>query len=258
MRIEELMNRYYSDLNENDKFICKYIINNKDSCYKLSIDEFASKCNVSNTTLFRFAKKISLPGFSELKARLRLEVETKNNEKIDFLSTVTESYHKVVEYIKNRDCTNIFEKMYKAKRIIVYGNGYAQARVTSEFKRIFLPTEKTIFNMHGYDMAKAVEALANEDDFVIIISLSGESKDVIKLVEALRLKGISTLSITKMINNTLAGFCEENLYINSIPLPRNYVLDYEISTPYFILIELLFLKYQKYLSELYSVHIFKK
>ena len=70
--IEELMNRYYENLNENDKLICKYIINNKDTCYKLSIDKFASKCNVSTTTLFRFAKKISLPGFSELKARLFL------------------------------------------------------------------------------------------------------------------------------------------------------------------------------------------
>ena len=76
----------------------------------------------------------------------------------------------------NRDCTSIFNKMYKAKRIIVYGSGYAQARVVSEFKRIFLPTQKTIFNMHGYDMVEAVGTLANEDDFVIIISLSGESK----------------------------------------------------------------------------------
>ena len=248
--IEELMNKYYKNLNENDKLICKYIINNKDTCYKLSIDEFASKCNVSNTTLFRFAKKISLPGFSELKARLRLEAESENNEGSNFLTTVTSSYHKIVEDIKNRDCTSIFEKMYKAKRIIVFGSGYAQARVASEFKRIFLPTEKIIFNMHGYDMVDAVGKLANEDDFVIIISLSGESKEVIKLGETLRLNGIKTLSITRMMNNSLASLCDENLYINSIPVPKEYSLDYEISTPYFILIELLFLKYQRYLSNL--------
>ncbi|MDU3407840.1 MAG: MurR/RpiR family transcriptional regulator [Clostridium sp.] len=250
MMIEELMNRYYENLNENDKLICKYIINNKDTCYKLSIDKFASKCNVSTTTLFRFAKKISLPGFSELKARLRLEVESRTNEKSDFLTTVTSSYHKLVEDIKNRDCDNIFENIYKSKRIIVFGSGYAQARVASEFKRIFLPTEKIIFNMHGYDMVDAVGKLAKEDDFVVIISLSGESKGVIKLAETLRLNGVKTLSITRMMNNSLAALCSENLYINSIQLPKEYILDYEISTPYFILIELLFLKYQKYLAQL--------
>ena len=140
--VEELMNRYYENLNENDKLICKYIINNKDTCYKLSIDEFASKCNVSTTTLFRFAKKISLPGFSELKARLRLEVESRTNEKSDFLTNVTSSYHKLVEDIKNRDCDNVFENIYKSKRIIVFGSGYAQARVASEFKRIFYQQKK--------------------------------------------------------------------------------------------------------------------
>ena len=64
--------------------------------------------------------------------------------------------------------------MYNAKRIIVFGSGYAQARVASEFKRMFLPTEKIIYNMHGNDMVEAVGKFANKDDFVIIISLSGE------------------------------------------------------------------------------------
>ena len=43
MNIEELMNIYYSNLNENDKLICKYIINNKnkeevknEKCYEES------------------------------------------------------------------------------------------------------------------------------------------------------------------------------------------------------------------------------
>lgn len=250
MNIQELMNTYYSNLNENDREICKYILNNKAYCHKLSIEEFAKECNISTTTLFRFTKKISLSGFSELKVRLRLEEERGTSETTDFLEVVTDSYHKVVDDIENRDCTNIFEKIYNAKRIIVYGSGYSQARVASEFKRIFLPTEKIIFNMHGHDMVEAVGALANDDDFVIIMSLSGESSAVIELVENLRLKGVSTLSITRMMNNKVASLCDENLYINSIELPKEYRLNYEISTPYFILIEILFLKYQKYLLEL--------
>lgn len=250
MKIDELMNKYYDKLNENDKLICKFIINNKNSCYKFSIEEFASKCNVSTTTLFRFAQKISLPGFSELKARLRLEAESINNEETDFLVNVTDSYHKMIEVIKKRDCKNIFDKIYNARRIIVYGSGYPQAKVASEFKRIFLPTQKIIYDIHGHDVVNSIYNLAKVDDFVIIISLSGESEEVIKLAERLRLKGIGTLSITRMKNNTLASLCEENLYINSIQLQLENYISYEISTPYFILIELLFLKYQEYLSKL--------
>ena len=51
------------------------------------------------------------------------------------------------------------------------------------------------------------------------------------------------LSITRMGNNTLASVCDENLYIHSITLPASYGIEYEISTPYFILIEYLYLAY---------------
>jgi RpiR family glv operon transcriptional regulator len=98
-------------------------------------------------------------------------------------------------------------------------------------------------------MVDSINNLAKSDDFVIIISLLGESEEVIKLAEKLRLSGIATLSITRMKNNTLASLCDENLYINSIQIQVDYI-GYEISTPYFILIELLFLKYQEYLNNL--------
>lgn len=250
MKIDELINKYYNNLSENDKLICKYIMKNKDTCYKLSIDKFSSECHVSKTMLFRFAKKISISGFSELKVRLRWEAENNNSCKTNFLSDVTDSYHKMIEDFKNRDCNSIFQKLYQSKRILVYGSGYAQARVASEFKRIFLPVRQNIFYIHGYDMVESLVQLSNLDDFVIIISLSGESRSVIHLAEKLRLKQIPALSITRMKNNTLASLCYENLYINSITLPTNYMLDYEISTPYFILIELLFLKYQNFLCEI--------
>ncbi|MBC2579493.1 MurR/RpiR family transcriptional regulator [Clostridium sp. DJ247] len=249
MKIDELINRYYDKLNENEKHICKFIMNNKNSCYKFSIEEFARKCNVSTTTLFRFAKKISLQGFSELKAILRLEAEDIKNEDTNFLLNVTDSYHKMIEVIKKRNCKSIFDKIYNSKRIIVYGSGYAQARVASEFKRIFLPTQKIIYHIHGYDMVDSINNLVKSDDFFIIISLLGESEDVIKLAEKLRVSGIPTLSITRMKNNTLASLCDENLYINSIQLQVDCI-NYELSTPYFILIELLFLKYQEYLNNL--------
>lgn len=250
MKVEELMNRYYQDLNENDRLICQYIIKNKETCFRQSIDEFADSCHISKTVLFRFARKLSLPGFSELKARLRWEAEDELTPCADLMSVVAESYHKMIDTMERADYKSLFEAMHKAKRILVYGSGYAQARAASEFKRIFLPCQNNIYNIHGYDMGKPLADLASEQDLVVIISLSGESRAVIGLAEKLRLRQISSVSITRMKNNTLSSLCKENLYINSIPLPTDYMLDYEISTPYFILIEILYLKYQMYLTNL--------
>lgn len=248
MKIEELMNRYYGSLNENDRLICQYIRNHKDSCYRLSIDEFAQECHVSKTVLFRFAKKLSLPGFSELKVRLRWEAKENREPAGNLLKTVTDSYHKMIDTMMQKDFSALFDRMEKADRILVYGSGYAQARVASELKRIFLPCRKHIFHIHGYDMVKPLSRLATEKDLVIIISLSGESKAVLELASDLRLRCIPMVSVTGMRNNALSSMCNEQLYIHSIPVPDSYVLDYEISTPYFILIEILYLRYQDYLS----------
>ena len=51
-----------------------------------------------------------------------------------------------------------------------------------------------------------------------------------------------------MRSNTLASLCAESLYIHSVRLPLENGLEYETSTPYFILIEYLYLSCQNHLS----------
>ena len=84
---------------------------------------------------------------------------------------------------------------------------------------------------------------------MLLISRSGESKPAVTLAQRLRVRGVPTVSITGMRSNTLASLCTESLYIHSIRLPLENGLEYETSTPYFILIEYLFLSCQQYLAE---------
>ena len=60
MKLQELINKYYYKLNETDFCIWEYISNNKKECKDLTINQLAYKCNVSRTTILRFAQKISL------------------------------------------------------------------------------------------------------------------------------------------------------------------------------------------------------
>ncbi|MBT9776433.1 SIS domain-containing protein [Clostridium sp. MCC353] len=249
MRFEELMNRYYQTFSENEKYVCRYIVEHKKDCCKKSIDEFAKECHVSKTMLVRFAKKLSLPGFGELKAMIRLETEEQMAVQDRLLEDVTGSYHKMIDDFYKRDLTGLFEKIRAAGRILIYGSGSAQSHVASEFKRIFLPANKPMFHIYGHDMVTALCKSAKHDDLVVIISLTGEEKSILALAEYLRLKQIPSVSITRMQNNSLAYLCGENLYIHSIRIPMEYGIDYEIVTPYFILIELLFLRYQIFINE---------
>ena len=76
--------------------------------------------------------------------------------------------------------------------------------------------------------------------------------NIIDFAKQMKMKGIYMISITKMISNSLAQLCDENLYIQSLSISVDKELEYDVTTPYFILIELLYIKYKMYLE---SEHI---
>ncbi|EGT4599004.1 TPA: MurR/RpiR family transcriptional regulator [Clostridioides difficile] len=254
MKIEGLFNKYYNLFTANDKYICECILNHKEDCIKFSIDEFADKYHISTSALSRFAQKLQLPGYSELRVIIRLnetEVEYKNQSKHQLM----DCYNKVIDDIEKKDCSIMFERMKKANRIIVFGEGYSQERVAKEMKRIFLPTGKIIYDVYGYDMIQALNHFIKTDDMIFFISLNGDASTIIDFAKKMKMKGIYMVSITKMISNPLARLCDENLYIQSISISVDKQLDYDVTTPYFILIELLYIKYKMYLE---SEHIPRK
>lgn len=98
------------------------------------------------------------------------------------------------------------------------------------------------------NMCQAIEKNIHKDDMVFLISLSGEADYMINLAKRLRVKGAFLVSVTRMSNNPLSACCDENLYIESVHAEVGEYGDYESTTPYFILIELLYLAYQNYLA----------
>ena len=246
-RIEELLNSRYDSFSENEKYICHYLTGHYRECAFHTIAEFAEECSVSQTMLVRFAKKLGMSGYGELKARLKIDLEENPVSSEGLMEKVTQSYYKMMDDLVKRDMTGIFENLEQAERVFIYGSGSSQTRAASEMKRSFLPVKEMV-HIHGHDMCRALQKTAGDKDLVILISLSGESQAVVELGRALRTNHVPAVSITRLKNNTLASLCSENLYINSIQMPVEYDVEYEIATPYFILIEFLYLSYRNFLS----------
>ena len=103
MKLDELVNKHYGQLNENDLYIWNYIFSHRKECEKLTIDQLAFKCSVSRTTVLRFAQKLSLKGYGELKVFLKLDNQ-EAKENIGHVDMVCESYRRVIDSMKEKDC----------------------------------------------------------------------------------------------------------------------------------------------------------
>lgn len=248
MRLDELVNQYYNQLNENDIYIWNYISSHKKECEKLAIDHLAYKCNVSRTTILRFAQKLSLKGYGELKVYLKLDnqMTKENTNNVNFLCN---SYNDLMKSMSERDCTEIFEAFDNAKNLYVFGSGMVQSSIKKEIKRIFLLGKKIFYDISGYDEAKAIVKMTTQDDLCIVISVSGENEFTIDFTKELKIRNVKTISITKSKDNSLARLCDHNLYV-STPIIDGVSdkFKYESVTSYFMLIEILFLKYMEHKS----------
>ncbi|EGT3600858.1 MurR/RpiR family transcriptional regulator [Clostridium perfringens] len=250
MRLEELVNKHYDKLNHSDLYIWKYIFNHKKDCCNLTIDELANRCNVSRTTILRFAQKLSLKGYSELKIYLKWESEDKEFNEKDYLKVVCNDITKFISDMQEKDFSSVCNLMYNAKRIFVYGTGAVQSSVAAELKRIFLSGQECIYNIQGEAEADMILNTISDEDLIFLISLTGESDHIKRLAKQFKLRNVPIISITKLKNNTLARLSDENLYINTSMHELGGGKTYESTTLFFTLAEMIFLKYSMYKNEL--------
>lgn len=245
MKLEELVSKNYSQLNESDISIWNYIDSNKKECSKLSIEELATICNVSRTTILRFTKKLSLNGFSELKVLLKWEREKESYT--PNLQKVYSCYYSLLEYMKQRDCSSMFKRIDSARNIYVFGTGAMQENIAKGLQLMFLNSYMTFYNIEGYDELDVIFDIINDEDVIFLISLSGDSAILRDAIIKLKIKNTYIVSLTRLKDNYLSQMSNESFYIPTTKLDfKNSEKDYEPMGSFFLMIEVLYLKYQEY------------
>lgn len=246
MTLDEQFNAHRAQLGENDLHIWNYIAAHRRECASLSIEALGRRCNVSRTTILRFAHKLGLHGFSELKVLLRME-EKPQQALPDYIEQTCAVYADMIADIRAKDCTALFRLIDKAENLYVFSSGMLQDAVARELCRAFLACGKWFYTIHAGTEADVLLHNVTERDLVIILSVSGESPQVLQLARALRVRSIPAVSITRRRDNTLAQLCPMRLYVGTVEMEMNVLgTQYQSTTSFFILVELLFLKYMNY------------
>jgi len=240
---------YLNQLGETDIQILTYIRKNKEAASRCTIEALAVRCNVSRTTILRFAQKLGFSGFSEMKVRLKWECEQSSKLPDNALDLVCGDYVKLIGDMKEKDCEGICSALHTADKVFVYGTGATQANVARELQRAFLSARRYICLLEGTrHETEMVSDSIGEKDAVIIISLTGETAAGVEFAKALKLRGACIISITKFKNNTLARLSDYNLYINTSSVDSVFSQGYETTAHFFIAVEMLLLKYLQYLQ----------
>lgn len=244
MRLEELVFKKFSSLNETDLFIWSYISAHKEACSKASIEVLSDACSVSRTTISRFVRKLGLGGYSEFKVYLGWELNEELLYHDQSYEKACDSVISFVEDLKTKNFDAICKLLYESKGTFAYGSGDIQSALAKQIKRMFLSSQEIIYDFGSITFDSAFYEVIGPDNVIILISLSGESDQIIEIAKRIKMRGSKIISITKFKENRLARISDENIYV---ALTELSILDdrpmFETMMVYFVLVELLFIKY---------------
>lgn len=249
MLLEELIEQYYQELNENDLYIWQYIYHHKNVCQKMSIHDLSAECNVSHTSIIRFARKLGLDGYSELKVYIKQSLHRSSSFDHRTLHQSASDLKDTITTMETEDFDNVCEIIYQAKRIFIYPTGEVQLHAAEEMKREFVYRRKIMHVIEGNSELDNVLNHAAKEDAFLILSLSGDNETTVTLVKVLQRMHIPSIGIAVRNGNLLSKYCDEYIGFKTSYFDTGYIdKRYCCTAQFFLIVNLLFLNYLDYCS----------
>ncbi len=197
----------YEEMGSAEKRIANYIMNNSQELLALSISELAERCGCGEATITRFAKRLNLGGYQQLKISIAKEEDwTKAYENISIEDSPSTIFNKICEDIysslektkaklNKKQLNDFCECLLKVKHIYIFGLGNsASIAIDAAHKLSRLGLHATACNDNH--MQAIMASHTDENCLVWGISHSGSSKDIIEALQIAKANGAKTATIT--------------------------------------------------------------
>lgn len=220
----------YDRLSVSEKRIAKYIIDNPNEVVRMPISELAEKCQTSKPTVVRLCKTLGYSGYKELCMFLNADILLSENGEMSYkdinpnddspeiVQKVSENNIKAirntVEIMDYAALNRAVELLVAARRIDFYGVGNS-GFVALDAQNKFLRINKLATAQVDPHLQILTASNLSPSDVAVFISYTGETRDLLETMEIVKSTGASTISITKLGQNSLSQASDVNLFMVS-------------------------------------------
>lgn len=195
--------------NETEIKIYKFIVDNGEKIPYMTIRELADAIRVSTSTILRFCNKLNCDGYKAFKENLNKYLN--QIQEMPPQSDLAELLHYFM-----RTNTNSFEQkieqgadyIRKAENVMFIGLG-SSGTLARYGARFFSNLGK--FSMGLEDPYYPITKAMLRNTVVIALSVSGETEEIINLIDRFKINKCSILSITNQSNSTIAQISDWNI-----------------------------------------------
>lgn len=197
--------------------------NNISNLSYLSITEFAAFCNVAESTLLRFCRKLGLRGYSEFRMLLAQSNTEYTGDSGDFafniMNNMTTALHSTYELINRENLEKAVSILLGAKRIYCMGSGNSGV-AAEEMRNKFLRFGIHAFHLTDSHFQTIATSTLTADDVLVLFSVSGSTKDIIGVAQTAKQIGAKLIIITNYLKSPLSMYADIPLHVvtKSAPL----------------------------------------
>lgn len=224
-----------STLNDTEMMVYNTVIKSGDKVMYMTIRELADAAGVSTTSVLRFCRKMQCDGYSEFRIRFKLYLEQEQLRPINYGVNELVSFFKSI----NNDefehlISQAVEHILAAQRIIFVGAG-TSGTLGKYGARFFSNVGK--FSNYIDDPYYPVSSDMYKDAVAIILSVSGETEEILRLASQFSLNRCKIITITNSETSSLAKLADFNISCHMPLIRMNGGLDITTQVPTMYIIE---------------------
>lgn len=185
-------------------------IDKKDLIY-LSITDLSDMVGVAEATILRFCRKLDFKGFQDFKLRLSQDIAAEDEEVQGIPQSIAEQMMSAIratcEQIDYQQCLKVADLIINARKACAFAVGNS-AIATHEAKNRLIKAGINLENSGDVHNQTIIAANLNQNDLLILVSVSGSTKDIIHLAEIGRENGTPIVVITNYSKSPLAKYAD--------------------------------------------------
>lgn len=245
-------------LSKSEEVLANYILNQKENIGKLTIRELANITYTSTSTIVRLSKKLGFSGWNEFKESYLEELQYLSKhfsninpnfpfESHDTLMNIaskiahlaSESIDDTLSLLKNDELKKAVNLLDKAQMITVYGIS-SNLLMAYDFKHKMLRINRHVEIMSVPGEQIVLASNSSPTNCAILISYSGESKEVLKIAEILKEKGTPMIVLTSIGENDLRTFADCSFSLTSREKLYSKIATYSTNNSIHLVLDILY------------------
>lgn len=213
-RIEDSIDK----LSETEKKLGLYILEHPQLVPNMTTKDLSRNSGVSESTVIRFCKSIGIGSFKSFKLEMVKELALSDINITDFsmLQSMDDPYdlfQKVIYVNKSaieaipssldrKELERAIDVLKSAGRIVFYGVGGSATATFDGYHKFTKLGYQCTFS-HDFHFMLSVVPYLTEKDVLIVISMSGKTKEVLDLAKFAKKKGVTVIAITNLDKSAL-------------------------------------------------------